>query len=285
MEALRGRSHIYILFQNDKVMPFLQILEDVCQKGRIDLAVLFLNAVHLLPPPNDEDKVYPAKLYTDWLAKGFVSVEEAAGLLSHRQASRPGDDVVIWSLLVGEKAYHSPESFWRSRYSNDVDARFRRVLNTGFLFSSAPRIQHQKGLSWAPARPTCDRASGRFFLGGDGHRTKLASLSKKGLKGVFGVSIFPYAAEAGSDRYQIVVKKFLQSMSKRPYKWVVLLQPLLDLEMNHPTAYRYRGNSASLPLFGVCVSNDHKEWTWKGVFEWDLRISLPEFHEEEIWLV
>ena len=98
------------------------------------------------------------------------------------------------------------------------------------------------------------------------------------------MNIFLYAAEAGSDRYQIVVKKFLQLMSKRPYKWVALLQSLLDLEMNHPTAYRYRGNTAGVPLFGVCVSNERKEWTWKGVFEWDLGLSLPAFHEEEMLL-
>jgi hypothetical protein len=89
----------------------------VSRNGNIDIANLFLSAQHLLPtqlyitgvPKDDPRQLRP------WAVnrrKGFVSVTEAAGLLSHRHASRPGDEVVIWGLLTGDEVFFRAEDLW-----------------------------------------------------------------------------------------------------------------------------------------------------------------------------
>ncbi|KAL1614399.1 hypothetical protein SLS56_012110, partial [Neofusicoccum ribis] len=238
------------------------------------------------------DSTYPSKLHTDHVNAGFVSVEEASMLLSHRQASREGDDVVIWSLLVDENAYHSAEKFWLSRC--DITRAPADNINTGFLISSAPRIKKVPGLGWAPATPTCNFTSDNYFLSGDGHRTRLARFNAKGLTGSFAVNIFRLEKGPDSEVYQRAINSFLKKqepLKKLSFRWIALLQPLLDLETEHPTAYRYRGNGNAVEhiVFGVCVSNSRTthtaKWTWKGVYQWDYRHSLPEFWEAELTLV
>lgn len=76
---------------------------------------------------------------------GDMPIEVGGTLLSYRPASRPGDDIVIWSLIFDPlKPSYDAEQFWRSRIGSYVA--------TGFLLSSAARLR-SKGLSWAPATP------------------------------------------------------------------------------------------------------------------------------------
>ncbi|KAL9097525.1 MAG: hypothetical protein Q9165_000421 [Trypethelium subeluteriae] len=268
--------------------------------GRVDLVVLFQHALHLLPPgKGPEDVLYPGKFVDDRYESGFVSIQEAASLLSHRQASRKGDDVVIWSLLVDEKPQYSAEELWLSR--RDWRSRLIRdptahpdTLNTGFLFSSAPRLRNIPGLGWAPASPTYESTTNNFFLGNDGNRTKFSNFDEDGLKAIFAVHIFWSDMGVESHPYQLAVKTCLKeqyALENSYHRWIALLHPLLEEFIYPPTAYRYRGNSGTVgnPLFGVCVSNDNAKenakWMWKGVYLWDSKHSLPDFWEDELLLV
>jgi hypothetical protein len=267
-------------------MSLREILAEVIQRGRIDLAVLVQDSVHLLPPPREAKQYYfPARQADEWVKMGFISVEQAAGHLSHRQAFRKGDDIIIWSLLVDTKAHDSALSFWKARISSQLGAS----IYTGYIFSSVPRVQGVKGLSWAPASPTCNRLSTQFFPTDQGQFTKRALIHHTGLLGDFAINIFHYDAGAGSDQYQRKVIDILRSTSQQTYHWLALVHPLIGNELyQKSTAYRYRGKSSGSPLFGICVSNDIKDkkiWIWKAVYEWNAGHKLPEFHEREITLV
>ena len=116
LEAIRGRRSIYLLCKYNKVLSLRETLEIVHREGSISLSILFLTAQHLLPPPDkDLNETFPSKLYFDMKSKGFVSIEEAGSLLSWRQASRPGDDIVIWSLLVGDEKFNDARAFGEVR--------------------------------------------------------------------------------------------------------------------------------------------------------------------------
>lgn len=155
LEAMRGRRNIYILCKHNDVVSLRESLAAVLRDGSVDLVALFLATQHLLPysgqdlpgidDPPDETETNQGVIERKRYIRGYIEVEEAACLLSHRHASRPGDEVVIWSLLNGNKASYSPVQFWKSRVGQKV--------STGFLMSSAPRIRGHRGLGWAPHRP------------------------------------------------------------------------------------------------------------------------------------
>jgi hypothetical protein len=71
------------------------------------------------------------------------TIEEAAYLLSQRHASRADDEVVIWNLLTGGPEHKDTVTLWKSQTH----------VRTGFLISSADRIQGSAGFSWAPRSP------------------------------------------------------------------------------------------------------------------------------------
>ena len=99
--------------------------------------------------------------------------------MSYRPASRPGDDIVIWSLIFDPlKPSYDAEQFWRSRIGGYV--------STGFLLSSAARLR-SKGLSWAPATPYAapklhDKSqSSKFYRAFDGIETEVARITEVGI--------------------------------------------------------------------------------------------------------
>lgn len=95
LEAIRGRRNIFLLFKDNKLLPFAPILKDVCENGSIDIAILCLNTQHLLPPEIDQSEMYLARFADERIEKGFLNIEEAGSLLGLRQASRKGDEIVI----------------------------------------------------------------------------------------------------------------------------------------------------------------------------------------------
>lgn len=281
---MRGRRNIYLLCKDDKILSFRETLDIVCQEGSIDLAILFLATQHLLPPEDFEDERFSAAHYSAVLR--FVTLEEAGSLLSHRQASRPGDDVVIWSLLVDEKKFDSAESMWKDQIRMIRQANRRLVaangVKTGFLLSSAPRIKEVRGVRWAPTSPTLEQSDGRAYLAGDGHGSVKALITPEGLKGQWGVHRFGIPMHDASSRtYRSVVRQIINAQSQHEYRWAALLQPLF---YEHLTAHRYRGN-ADGPLFAVCGSKDGQSWVWCGLYEWNVVEPLPEFKIEQILLV
>ena len=115
---------MHILCSENKIISFKETLSFICKEGSMELAILFLTREHLLPSVNTPK-----------------TLEAAGNQLSHRYASRPGDDVVIWSLLSGATTFNSAEALWKSRISGREGA-----IKTGCLMSSAPRLGNVKYL-------------------------------------------------------------------------------------------------------------------------------------------
>ncbi|KAA6411601.1 MAG: hypothetical protein FRX48_04881 [Lasallia pustulata] len=297
LEAIRGRHQIYLLCKNDQVVPFKETLKIVLQEGSIDLAILAIAIPHLLPTTKFslelEWQIFPIR-------HGYLPIEAAGSLLSHRAASRPGDDIVIWSLLLREKIFYNAKDFWRGREGS--------FLYTGFLMSSVSRLK-VRGLRWAPSSPITqlsspDPVSGEahHYRAFDGIFTSLGTITKKGfladwllcdidglrkpsLRSKKRPALSQYASseeKAETNLYRIKAKYL------RKHRWGALLQPVYCPASDAgggPAPYRgdIRGT-----LLAVCASNDHGKsgWKWMGVYEWDISEPLPEFSRaKEILLV
>jgi hypothetical protein len=176
LEAMKARQAIRILCKDDETMSLRDLIQDVYDRGRIDLVVLCQLAPHLLPVAN-----YGIPRSNVALKNGLgdMSIEVSGTLLSYRPASRPGDDVVIWSLISDPlKQSYDAEQFWRSRIGGYV--------STGFLLSSAARLR-SKGLSWAPATPYAaprlhgKSQSSKFYRAFDGIETEVARITEVGI--------------------------------------------------------------------------------------------------------
>lgn len=99
------------------VLSFYDLVLRLHQHGRVDLSILSLVAQHLIPaylqlvgrewnrPKYAEDWDDPG-----WAISGIVDPFEAGSLLSHRHASREGDDVIIWSLLCTQSVFYTAQS-------------------------------------------------------------------------------------------------------------------------------------------------------------------------------
>ena len=153
LEAVRGRRNLYVLCKNQKAVSFREIVSIVHGQGSIDIALLLLTTPHLLPA-NVDGSVYAGFMSgairepgPPPVPRGFLSIEAGGSLLSHREASRPGDDVVIWSLLLDDNVFNNAKAFWESKEWH--------YMSKGFLFSSAPRLK-TRGLRWAPSSPTTE---------------------------------------------------------------------------------------------------------------------------------
>ena len=139
LESVRGRHNIHLLCKDNRVIPFLRVVRDVFDHGSIDLAILSFTVPHIFPKPVSGDKQEAGDKFL------YMTREESGQALSYRPASRKGDDVMIWSLLANDDSCELPEKLWQSR-ARKYDGEF---VHTGFLMSSAPRLQTE-GLSWAP---------------------------------------------------------------------------------------------------------------------------------------
>ncbi|KAF4537742.1 Ankyrin repeat-containing protein [Lasiodiplodia theobromae] len=134
LEGYQGRENIHLLCKDDEIIRLADIIDVVHRAGDIVLGNMCLAMDHLIPLRGPRIK--------DPQDKRF-SVEQSGRLLSHRHASRTGDEIVIWSLLRGG-LFNTAEDFWRNHST---------VIQTGFLISDAPRISDVPGMGWAPARP------------------------------------------------------------------------------------------------------------------------------------
>lgn len=147
LESMRGRNHLYLLCKHNPCINFLDLVRDIWSEGSIDIAILSLATRHMLPwdvrsPPLIRDEK--------------MGLELAGNMLSYRPASRKGDDLVIWYLLIGldndstaqlpfEDVDQNSEEFCSRFWKTFVN----RSITTGFLVSSAPRLTIS-GLTWAP---------------------------------------------------------------------------------------------------------------------------------------
>lgn len=299
LESVRGRHNIHLLCKDNRVMPFLRVVQDIFDRGSIDLAILSFTVPHMFPEPVSGDKQEAGDKFS------YMTREESGQVLSYRPASRKGDDVIIWSLLANDDGCDSPEKLWQPR-ARKYDENF---IHTGFLMSSAPRLE-TKGLSWAPSTPyfiprrehsSAQVSSFRAFLSSD---TWPGEITDKGLLAAWHVYEFDtmdivqsdsQALEITNDQLGILIQ--LSKLHLQDFRWGALLKPVSNFstfERGRDTSTKYRGlvrgtlvavlgsNSVSRPSQ---KSAGDRGWTWKGTFEWGEKVCLPTFVEEYDFLI
>lgn len=269
LESMKGRNHIHILCRDNVTVPLKEVIQIVCDHGAVDIAILYVTAQHLLPAiPADTAAGDRSRI-----AKGLISLEEAASLLSHRHASRDGDDVIIWSLLFNEKAFKTAENLWQADNSRHIDD-----INSGFLLSSAPRLKDIKGLSWAPSRPAIrltpeEEAKGyRAHMAVASYNTSLCHMTPEGLQGAWYIHIFTPGLAIEPGQLLDIAEVYLNGCHTG-----ALLRPISRNTMQETVPTPFQGNAAG-PMLAVCGrTTADSPWVWKGVFEWKLDEQLPDF--------
>ncbi|KAL9077543.1 MAG: hypothetical protein Q9157_003345 [Trypethelium eluteriae] len=314
LEAMRGTAKLYLLFKNDIILSFNQILKTVYSEGSIDIAILFTETPHLLPR-------------RPIFRHSHLPIDRAASLLSHRYATREDDEVVIWSLLCDEKACHSAEEFWRSRMKGTG------TISTGFLMSSVSRVKDCLGLTWAPVRPNLHKVSRHVqerslpsssgFGAFDGQGSERGNIFEDGLIATWLVHFIQlpglrfdsrayhyglggplhgrYRREHGPTATSKITNRFLDRLASplRKRDTVRQISEIADMYlrgqqvgallrpktmMQGDVAFEYRGK-ANGPLVAVIGSTDKgMSWCWKGIYEWNEREPLPMFVDENILL-
>ena len=294
LEAFRGRAKTFALCKGNTPVSLRDTVDAVYREGCLDIAPLLLTLPHLLPSFQAKEKGLTNGFP---FSKGFLITEIAGSLLSHRPASRPGDDIVIWSLLLQDEVFHDAESFWRSREGS--------VLATSFLMSSAPRLR-KPGLRWAPSSPMAEAL--RFpalktktrILAFDGSDSDVGMISSEGFSAPWWFFDFvgPYP---GSSKLSNILGVKVSSEDtacrrnlsriRRTYLkgclWGALLRPIRAATSRQSTAYR---GDSSKTFVAVCGTNarvqfymrrepdDQLEgWHWKGLYQWDISEPLPNF--------
>ena len=300
LEAFRGRDNIYVLCKGNAVVSLKETVEVVYQHGSIDIAIFLLTIPHLLPSRVSKGM---SDMEGSPFVSGFMTVETAGSLLSHREASRPGDDIVIWSLLLGDRVFNNAEAFWRSREGH--------IISTSFLVSSAPRLS-SKGWSWAPSSPTAHllerQADGsRYRLQAyDGSESIEGMITQDGFRAQWLMYDF-VGGRPGSQTLSTLLRTDMEPVYSKcqmnirqirrqylkDFFWGTLLRPIGTQTLDAPAVQR---NNASKTLVVVCATNKRYNcnlkkdrrifWTWCGVYEWDTTEPLPQFaFVERIFIV
>ncbi|KAI1393536.1 uncharacterized protein F4822DRAFT_424005 [Hypoxylon trugodes] len=256
LEAVKGSINLHVLCSDNRTISVRSCLEKQCYEGYLDLALFFLSTRHLLPINHksiDEDT---------WGQIQQRSLEDAASMLSHRHATRKGDEIVIWSLLMSErKTYFKAEDLWIDMVEQDI--------NTGFLMSDVPRINIPL-FSWAPSSPYARESEygrgkeGQSILVYNGEGSFTATITENGLYGTWLVHYLrPHDVRDCDPRLKDAYDLFQQ------YSDVALLCPIKMGGTGVPyTGYntgQNRGSEENLSLFAICASNNKKQWKWQKV--------------------
>ena len=305
LEAFRGRRNIYLLCKDNRTVSLKDTVEVVLYKGSIDIALLLLSIPHLLPSGDRKDSSENSNANHE---SGFMAVETAGSHLSHRAASRPGDDVVIWSLLTRDKVEKTPRTVMQRLLCQDKvyeqSKKFwkrqrGRTLSTSFLVSSAPRLK-TRGLRWAPSSPVAQlwqnpvNGTTSRLLALDGVESELGSITKDGFLadwltynfignfvGARTVSTWlEVEISPMDDRCEVNLRR-IRHRFLRGYLYGMILRPSDNQTVNNPAPSR----SNEKILLAVCATNfrstfgcnkdERVFWTWRGVHEWDNIEPLP----------
>lgn len=282
LEAVRGRKNIHLLCRNEVVVCLKDILGYVTAHGSIAITNLFLSAQHLLPQMKRTGESM------ERYSRGLVPLEEAAYVLRHRCASRPGDDIVIWSLLCDEKPCYTASELWHTQIQlSERDSRGdppRGCVRSGFLLSSNQRMQ-QRGLTWAPSRPGIPedcyhQGSEKLFFPEDGALSAAGFFSKEGLTAYWYIVEFPGGRIPRLEAYSKFLHSLLSSTSYilrqirvrflKDYRWGAIIRPVREFDNwgESENEIIQNRNDVNGLLVAVLGSNDKEEWTWKGIYEW-----------------
>lgn len=321
-EAFRARRTIHLLCKSNAVVSLKQVIQTVYQKSMLDIGILLLAVPHFLPPLDDgvlaEVKSGAPEDRQDFQA-GYLPIETSSNLLSYRPASRPGDEIVIWSLLMSEKTiFHDAETFWKSMQGPALQLSpvTRRIFSsgalvkTGYLVSRAPRLK-TRGLGWAPASPTF-RFSAQSVKDGlngfDGGHSERGYVTPNGFVADWLLWKFDNASfHLLSDSRCVRNLARIRMQFLKGYRWGAILCPIEQ-------RYGYwweDGNRLRRTTVVVCATNEmdglvvekytfnstdptkpswdeNKEvigWEWRGVYEWDDIEPLPEWRRVEKLLI
>ncbi|KAG6990974.1 hypothetical protein G7Y79_00059g091590 [Physcia stellaris] len=289
LEAVRGRHNIYILCKDQRIISLREVASIAIRHASLDIVLLLLNATHLLPK-SSRRRVLP-----------YLNLETAGCLLSHREASRPGDNIVIWNLLLGNEFSDNAKAFWKGKEGQN--------LQTSFLFSSAPRLK-TRTLRWAPSSPTAelltDKSDGSKYrlLATVGRNSTRCRITKDGLDSewrmytfgggfkCFKLMSYLYRLHTVPEelRYQNNLH-YIRQTYLRGYDYGALLRPTGDAW--DPIDYR---SNAGRIIVAVCGAKERRSWTgerdnrsfwtWRGIYEWDDTERLPKFTpRHRIWIV
>lgn len=254
---------------------------------------------------------------------GYLSIETSGNLLSHRPASRPGDDVDIWSLLMSENTiFHDAEIFWKamqgsflrpSRVNGRLVPEGARI-STGHLISSAPRLK-TRDLGRAPTSPIF-RLSSQWVTGGfngfDGGDSGPGWITPDGLVADWLLWKF--------DRtllWEPLDTKCLRSLSRvtaqflQGYRWGAILCPIEQRGIVPKGRWWEDGGRLRRAIIVVCGTNEMDDpfvekytfnrteptkpkwdkngevvgWEWRGVYAWDDVELLPEMRGAKNFLI
>ena len=281
-EAFRARRTIHLLCRNNAVVPLKQVIEVVHRKGALDIGIMLLAMPHFLPPLDDRVLASSKSESRQHFKAGYLPIETSGSLLSHRAASREGDDFVIWSLLMSEKTIlYNAEAFWESmqglafRTSAKTGEIFSSAarINIGFLVSSAPRLK-KRGLGWAPASPALHLSAKSEQHGLDGYD---GGPSESGLITVNGLVAdwllckingtgFLNTANAIAARLwkQSLESRCPQNLARirerylRGYRWGAILWPLQEQYGRYSNRWWEDGSRSRETILVVCATNEAK---------------------------
>lgn len=323
-EAFRARRTIHLLCKNNAVVSLKEIIQFVHHKGALDIGILLLAMPHFLPPLDDRILAQAKSEKTrDSFEPGHLLVETSGSLLSHRPASRPGDDLVIWSLLMSEKSiFYNAEAFWKSLQGTLFSSA--TSIRTGYLVSSAPRLK-KRGFGWAPASPALHPStkSEEFGLNGfEGEGSHIGFITAAGLVAdwlLFEIDGTGFGAIVNSVASRLWAKSSdpkcphnlarIRARYLQGYRWGAILCPLQEMpdflswwkdggtlrrtivvvcgtnEMNGSVAESYTHNN-SLPTQGHWDENGEVAgWEWRGTYMWDDAEPLPQFRKVKKFLI
>ncbi|KAI1387389.1 uncharacterized protein F4822DRAFT_406297 [Hypoxylon trugodes] len=339
LEALRGRKNIQLLCKSsgdNRLISLTDILRNVTYHGDISISILLLTNHHLFPAPgvyhwikfktssrelpfqsSTFDSSHDAQLTAGRMGRGFITVSEAASLLGQRFASRPGDDVIIWSLLVDDPVRGNAEDLWtRGKDGTRLD----QVVYTGHLLSSVQRLppkSYPRNPSWAPKQPGPYLAANEkspisiLYPPYDGSQSRVGTIEIKGfeikyLRANWGVASIRFKNKTASSYRGIHSSGKPMDNEPIPDKLGeyfegcydgILLHPLQRVgaqgevegfEESYANIYGgYRSITKGL-LLAVCgrirMTSSEGTWTWLGVIDWGDDTTLPYFEEKEILL-
>ena len=301
LESFRGRSKIFLLCKNNATVSLQAVVSIVYQQGSIDIAMFLLTIPHALPPDIQCTKDYrELSLKTPGWKPGFMRLELSGSLLCHRAASRDGDDMVIWSLLLGDEAIDDADVFWKSRIG--------KGLSTSFIMSSAPRLA-SKGFRWAPSSPIARirnetiHGPRQRLLAFDGVEGEPGTVTEDGFLASWLTFTFT-GGQMGSDTLPTLIDTItkprqsyyrinlcrIRRMFLKKYRWGILLRPMRSGaaegfgRRNNPATNR---TDSSKILVAICGTNglwnlnpfskdDRIHWVWRGVYEWDNVEPVPD---------
>jgi hypothetical protein len=169
-ESFRGRQNLNLLCASNQIVSVRNLIQVVLSTGALDLAVIALAAKHALPQ-------------TGYKTTG---ISESSALLSHRHATRSGEDALLWSLMCGgRKDQHTsdPATFWT--------ASVGQFVNTGYLLSTAPRLENVRFFGWAPRSPNVrfgvGARSGTPVFSSDGEGSEIGRVTARDLDAIWPV--------------------------------------------------------------------------------------------------